>query len=172
MGAGERHANQGEQESTRSKASWPLAQGSCTLVRTQSCATRPSQAPTTPHHTRPHHIAHDTTPRIAGLRTAEARAEAAAKGCRLLTWFAAPPPHASRCCTILCRGHCFSVPPYRYTSFVLTGALGCGCRPMVWSSIRSQPSGRRQPSLTTHVPVLDCAHLLCVRAYTRPPYLH
>ena len=53
--------------------------------------------------------------------------------------------------------------------------LGCGCRlqAVVWSStLRSQPSARRQPSLTMHVLVLDCAHLLCVRACTGPPYLH
>lgn len=90
------------------------------LVRTQSCAARPSQH-TTPHHTRPHHNAHDTTPRIAGFAPER-------QGQRLPRKAAACSPglrrhHPTPAAAVLCRGHCFSVPPYfyRYTSFVPAG---------------------------------------------------
>lgn len=75
------------------------------LVRTQSCAARPSQH-TTPHHTRPHHIARDTTPRTAGFAPQR-------QGQRLSREAAACSPglrrhHPTPAAAVLCRGHCFS----------------------------------------------------------------
>lgn len=56
---------------------------------------------TTPYQTTPHRQRHHTTPRrLRRLRSAEARARGCRRGWRLLNCFAAPPPHASRCCTV------------------------------------------------------------------------
>lgn len=102
---------------------WPPAQGSCTLDRAQSCATKQSRH-TTPHHTRPHHITHGTTPRFVGFAAqSQGQERGRGKGCCLLNYFAAPPPHACRCWCMYCVEAPLLSPRYKYTSFVLAGVL-------------------------------------------------
>lgn len=161
-----RVSNMQSRRTHSSKASWPPAQGSCTLAlldRAQSCATKQSRH-TTPHHTRPHHITHDTTPRFVAFAAQRQGQRQWQKDC---CWLA----------QLLCGATTPRLPLLLYCVEASTRALfwpgsWLWLQAMVWSSIRSQPSGRRQPSPTMHVLVLDCAHPLCVRACTRPPYLH
>lgn len=129
-----------------------------------------------PHHTIPDHTTLPTTPHHASQGFAPQR-----QGQRLPRKAAACSPalrrhHPTPAAAVLyCAEGTASQSPHPLQVHELCSGRGSWLWLQAhgfWSSIRSQPSGRRQPSLTTHVPVLDCAHLLCVRAYTRPPYLH
>lgn len=162
MGAGERHANQ---ENTRSKATWPLAQGSCTLDRAQSCATRRSQH-TTPHHTRPHHIAHDTTPRFAGFA---ARRQGQRLPQRLLlARVVCERHHPTPAAAVLCRGRRFSIPSTNTRAFLCGRGLGRGGRP--WFGRRSAVS--RLAAVNLHQRCMSLfltVHIYCVRMHALVP---
>lgn len=131
---------------------------SCALDRAQSCDKNKSRH-TTPHHTTPHR--HDTTPRNAAERTRRRGRRVCLPSCLIVCGTAAPSTPRN---SLEAR---FSVTPY--ASLVLSGVLVVvWLQAMVWSSIRSQPSGR-QPSPTMHVLVPRlCTSTVCRRMHSSP----
>lgn len=124
---------------------------------------------TTPHKTTPHHP--DTTPRIAG---SQRRGKGRGLPQRLLlAQLVSAATTTPRQPLSYCVGApLLSSPVQAGTRVAFWPGSWLWLQAMGWSSIRSQPSGRRQPSPTMHVLVRDCAHPLCEHACTCPPYLH